>query len=55
MPHGIGNLVGEVLQVDNERFGLYECFGVLDALDVALVGMAVRGADGDDTCWSWHL
>jgi hypothetical protein len=52
MPLGVGNLVGEVLQVDNERLRLYERFGVLDTLDVALVGVAIRGVDGDDVCWS---
>ena len=28
---------------------------VLDTLDVALIGMLERGADGDDTPWARHL
>jgi hypothetical protein len=34
MPVGIGNLAGEVLQVDNECLRLYKRFGILDALNV---------------------
>jgi hypothetical protein len=52
---GVGNLSREVLQVSDERLRLYECLDIFDALDVALVGMAIRGADGDDACWSRHL
>jgi hypothetical protein len=44
-----------VFQVGDECLGLYKCFGILDALDIALVGVAIRGADNDDTCWSRHL
>jgi hypothetical protein len=46
MPFGVGNLVDKVLQVDDE------CLGILD---VALKGVAVCGADGDDTRLAWHL
>jgi hypothetical protein len=55
MPLRVGNLPYKVLQVDNQRFGLYECVGVLNALEVALIGAAIHGADGDDACWSRHL
>jgi hypothetical protein len=52
---GANNLFGEVLQVGDERLGHYECLSVFDALDVALVGVAIRGANDDDACWSRHL
>jgi hypothetical protein len=39
---GVGNLSGEVLQVGNKRLGFYECLGVLNTLDVALIGVVVR-------------
>jgi hypothetical protein len=52
---GVGNLSGEVLQVGDERLGIYECLDVFDTLDIALVGVVVCGADGDDACWSRHL
>jgi hypothetical protein len=55
MPLGVGSLAGEVLQVDNECLRLYERFVVLNALDVTLVGVAIREADSDVACWSWHL
>lgn len=52
MPLGIGNLAYEVFQVDNECLGLYERFGIFDTLNIALVGVAMCGADNDDACWS---
>jgi hypothetical protein len=55
VPLCIGRLFGEAIQVGNEGFGLDEGFGVLHAFHVALVSMAVRGSDGDDSLGARHL
>jgi hypothetical protein len=52
---GVGHLVGEVLQADEEGLGLNESLGVLHTLDVTLVNVAISGADGDDTPRARHL
>ena len=43
--------------VEGGREGLVQRLSlrVLNALDVALVGVLERGADGDDTLWTRHL
>jgi hypothetical protein len=55
MSLGVGNLINEILQVDNECLGLNECLDILDALNGALIGVAVCGADGDDPDRDWHF
>jgi hypothetical protein len=55
MPLGVGNLIDEVLQIHDECLRLNECLGALDALNIRLVGMAVRGTDSDDSRWASHL
>jgi hypothetical protein len=52
---GIGNLSGEVLHVGNKCLGVNELLGVLDALNIALVGVAICRADGDYAYWPRHL
>jgi hypothetical protein len=55
MPLGEGDLVDEVLQIDDKCLGLNECLDVLDTLNVALVGVVVCGTDGDDSRRAWHF
>jgi hypothetical protein len=52
---GIGYLSSKVLQIGDECLGVDDCLDVFYALDVTLVGMTVRGADGDDARWPRHL
>jgi hypothetical protein len=52
MPIGVRNLIDKVLQVEDECLRHNECFDVLDALNVALIGVVMHWADGDDTCWA---
>jgi hypothetical protein len=51
----VGRLFGEAIQVGDEGFGLGDGFDVLHAFHVALVSVAVRGSDGDDSLGAWHL
>src|SRR5688572_23507425 len=46
---------GEAIQVGDEGFGLSEGLSVLHAFHVALVSVAVRGSDGDDSLGARHL
>jgi hypothetical protein len=55
VPLRVGRLFGEAMQVGDEGFGLGEGFGVLYAFHVALVSVAVRGSDGDDSLGGRHL
>jgi len=52
---GVGRLTTESVEVDDEGLGLHESLGVLDAFDVAVVCMLVRGLDSDDAVGAWHL
>ena len=45
----------ELVEVGDEGLGLRKSLGVLNALDVAVVCMFVRGLDCDDTIRAWHL
>ena len=51
----IRHLLGEALQVGDEGLGLGEGLNVLHAFHVAFVRVVVRGSDGDDPVWAWHL
>jgi hypothetical protein len=51
----VDRLFGEAIQVGDEGFGLDEGFDILHAFHVALVSMAVRGSDGDDSLGARHL
>jgi hypothetical protein len=51
----IRRLFGEAIQVGDEGFRLGEGFGVLHAFHVALLSVAVRGSDGDDSLGARHL
>jgi hypothetical protein len=55
MPLHVGRLFGEAIQVGDEGFGLGEGFGVLHAFHVALVSVAVRGSNSDDSLRARHL
>jgi hypothetical protein len=55
VPLRVGRLFGEAIQVGDEDFGLGEGFGVLHAFHVALVSVAVRGPDGEDSLGARHL
>jgi hypothetical protein len=49
---GVGQLVDEVVQVNDDGFEFNEILGILNALDVALVSMAIHGANSDDPPWA---
>jgi hypothetical protein len=51
----IRRLLGEATQVGDEGLGLGEGLSVLHAFHVALVSVAVRGSDGDDSLGARHL
>jgi hypothetical protein len=55
VPLHVGRFFGEAIQVDDKGFELGEGFDVLHAFDVALVSVAVRGSDGDDSLGARHL
>ena len=44
-----------MVEVDDEGLGLYESLGVLDAFDVTVVCMLVRGLDHDDAVGTRHF
>ena len=48
---GVGDILVAVAEAGKDAQRL--C--LLDALDVALVGMLAGRADGDDALWPWHL
>jgi hypothetical protein len=52
---GVGDVLVDVAEAgdDGERLG--QSLGLLNALDVALVGMLACCADGDDAVWTRHL
>ena len=45
----------QVGRVGDEGLGLHESLGVLDALNVAVVCMFIRGLNRDDAVGTWHL
>ena len=51
----IWRLLVEAIQVGDEGLGLGDGLSVLHASHVALVSVAVRGSDGDDSLGAWHL
>jgi hypothetical protein len=51
----IRRLFREAIQVGDEGLGFGDGLSVLHAFHVALVSMAVRGSDGDDSLGAWHL
>jgi hypothetical protein len=55
VPLRVGRLFGEAIQVGDEGFRLDEGFGVLHSFHIALVSVAVRGPDGDDSLRARHL
>jgi hypothetical protein len=52
---GVGDLLGEPLQIGSQGFRFKEGLGVFGASHVALVGVLVRRADGDDAIGDGHL
>jgi hypothetical protein len=52
---GVRYLSNEVLQASDECFRVDDRLDVFRALDIALVGMSVCGANGDRACGPWHL
>jgi len=52
---GVERLTTESVEVDDEGLGLYDSLGVLDALDIAVVCMIIRGLDSDDAVGARHL
>ena len=52
---GVGYFATELVEVDDECLGLHDSLGVLDAFDVAVVCMLVRGLDGDDAVRARHF
>jgi hypothetical protein len=55
VPLRVGRLFREAIQVSDEGLGLGEGFGILHALHVALVSVALCGSDGDGSLGAWHL
>jgi hypothetical protein len=51
----IRHLLGEAIQVGDEGLGLDDGLSVLHAFHIALVRMAVRGSDNDDSLGPRHL
>jgi hypothetical protein len=51
----IRRLLGEAIQVGDEGLGFGDGLSVLHAFHVALVSVAVRGSDGDDSVRARHL
>ena len=47
---GVGHFATELVEVDDEGLGLHDSLSVLDAFDVAVVCMLVRGLDGEIRC-----
>jgi len=52
---GVGDVLVAVVETGQDRQRLSQSLSLLDALDVALVGVLARRADGDDAVWSRHL
>ena len=52
---GVHGRLGHSLQLRGEGLIERQSLGVLDTLEVALVGVLERGADGDDTLRAWHF
>jgi hypothetical protein len=52
---GVGHLSSEVFQIGDEGLRVDERLGVFNTLDVALVGMMVSGANGDDARGPRHF
>ena len=52
---GVRHLATKSVEVDDEGLGLHESLGVLDAFDVVVVCMLVRGLDGDDAIGARHF
>jgi hypothetical protein len=51
----VRRLLGEAFQVGDEGLRFGDGLSVLHAFHVALVSMAVRGSDGDDSVGARHL
>jgi len=52
---GVGDVLVAITEAGEDRQRLGQSLGLLDALDVALVGVLARRADGDDAVRSRHL
>ena len=51
----VGDVLSEAVEVGDQGHCLHYSLGLLEALDVALVGVLARHADSDDAVGSWHL
>ena len=52
---GVRHFATELVEVDDEGLGLHDSLGVLNAFDIAVVCMLVRGLDSDDAVGARHL
>ena len=52
---GVGHFAIELVEVDDEGLGLHDSLGILDAFDVTVVCMLIRGPDSDDAVGAQHL
>jgi len=52
---GVGDVLVDVAEAGDEGHRLDYSLGLLNALDVALIGVLACRVDGDDTVWSRHL
>ena len=52
---GVRRLAAKSVEVDDDGLGLHESLGVLDAFDIAVVCMLLRGPDSDDAVGARHL
>ena len=51
----LSSFSGKGLKSQGKLYGALDCFPVLDAFDIALVGVFVGGANSDDPLGSGHL
>jgi len=52
---GVGDVLVTVAEAGEDGQRLSQSLGLLDALDVALIGVLAGRTDGDDAVWPWHL
>jgi len=52
---GVGDVLVAVAEAGENGQRLGQSLGMLDALDIALIGVLAGRADGDDAIWPWHL
>ena len=55
MTLGVGDVLVTVAEAGDDGQRLSQSLGLLNAFDVALIGMLARCAYGDDAVWTRHL